>query len=301
MKKLFKGFIGFWFPVVFFASCLSNMIGKMYYNNYNWMDVSMFIAAVALTGMILKDIKKVDVPTTVEANDDDLTKYGSTVSKEKDNGKMGGMVDEVFPPTVYNNVLVYDENFVLDDHPFESGDMITLFNGENSYNIIVTDTSSGFVFFKPLTKGFVPDQYNLFTSGREIKPTELNMTDYENDLSNSVSRLVQKCYAASYSSGWHTDPNSGQLLDRNKAEMLCLIHSEISEAMEGERKGLMDDHLPNRPMAEVELADAVIRIADYCGRWKYDLGGAIVEKLAYNAQRADHKPENRVKEGGKKF
>lgn len=29
--------------------------------------------------------------------------------------------------------------------------------------------------------------------------------------------------------------------------------------------------------------------------------GAVVEKLAYNAQRADHKPENRAKEGGKKF
>jgi hypothetical protein len=120
-------------------------------------------------------------------------------------------------------------------------------------------------------------------------------------LATSVNTLVDVCYKASYAGGWHTAVGTGQLLDRNRAEMLCLIHSEISEAMEGERKGLMDDHLPNRPMPEVELADAVIRIADYCGRWGYDLGGAIVEKLAYNAQRADHKQENRLKNGGKKF
>jgi hypothetical protein len=54
-------------------------------------------------------------------------------------------------------------------------------------------------------------------------------------------------------------------------------------------------------MAEVELADAVIRICDYASRWGYDLGGAIVDKLAHNAQRADHKIENRAKNGGKKF
>jgi len=85
------------------------------------------------------------------------------------------------------------------------------------------------------------------------------------------------------------------------AEKLCLIHSEVSEAMEGYRKGLMDDHLPHRPMIEVELADAVIRIADLAGALGLDLGGAIAEKLQYNQARADHKPENRAKEGGKAF
>lgn len=116
-----------------------------------------------------------------------------------------------------------------------------------------------------------------------------------------INEIVAMCFNASYSAGWHTDPKTGILIERNKGEMLCLIHSEISEAMEGERKGLMDDHLPNRRMAEVELADALIRICDYAGRWGYDLGGAVMEKLKYNSTRADHKPENRVKEGGKKF
>jgi hypothetical protein len=71
--------------------------------------------------------------------------------------------------------------------------------------------------------------------------------------------------------------------------------------MEGARKGLMDDKLPARTMLEVELADAVIRIFDMAGGLHLDLGGAIAEKLAYNASRADHKPENRIKPGGKTF
>jgi hypothetical protein len=54
-------------------------------------------------------------------------------------------------------------------------------------------------------------------------------------------------------------------------------------------------------MLEVELADAVIRILDMCGGLGLDLQGAIYEKLVYNAQRADHKVENRLKENGKKF
>jgi hypothetical protein len=116
-----------------------------------------------------------------------------------------------------------------------------------------------------------------------------------------INKLRDVCYQASFKAGWHTDLNTGELLDRNKAEMICLMHSELSEAMEGERKGLMDDHLPNRPMAEVEMADTIIRIMDYCGRWNYDIGGAIIEKIEYNKNRADHKIENRKKESGKKF
>ena len=71
--------------------------------------------------------------------------------------------------------------------------------------------------------------------------------------------------------------------------------------MEGDRKNLMDDHLPHRKMIEVELADAVIRIGDLAGKLGLDLGGAIDEKLVYNRNRADHKKENRLQEGGKKY
>ena len=120
-------------------------------------------------------------------------------------------------------------------------------------------------------------------------------------MQREINKLRDLCYGESFKAGWHSNLETGELLERNKGEMIALIHSEVSEAMEGERKGLMDDHLPNRPMAEVEMADAVIRIMDYCGRWNYDIGVAIIEKIQYNQNRADHKLESRIKNGGKKF
>ena len=117
----------------------------------------------------------------------------------------------------------------------------------------------------------------------------------------SVVSLTTICHGLAKEGGWWTDLKTGNPLERNKGEMLCLIHSEISEAMEGARKGIMDDHLPNRRMEEVELADALIRIFDYAGGHGLDIGGALIEKLQYNISRADHQVENRVKDGGKDF
>lgn len=113
--------------------------------------------------------------------------------------------------------------------------------------------------------------------------------------------LVAACHNRAYNNGWWHHPETGERVERPFPELLCLIHSEISEALEGYRKDLMDDHLPNRKMVEVELADAMIRILDAAGGLKLDIVGAMVDKLNYNDQRADHKPENRAKEGGKKI
>lgn len=119
-----------------------------------------------------------------------------------------------------------------------------------------------------------------------------------------VKELCQICHERSSEAGWWTDLETGRPLIENKSivpEKLMLIVSEVAESMEGFRKGLMDDKLPHRKMIEVELADAVIRIADLCGALGLDLQGAIEEKMAFNAVRPDHKIENRLKDGGKKF
>lgn len=122
--------------------------------------------------------------------------------------------------------------------------------------------------------------------------------------------LVDICHNASRSAGWwkcegldlREEINSPSVLGNALvAQKLCLIHSEVSEAMEGHRKGLMDDKIKHRPMIEVELADAVIRICDLAGALGLDLGGAIKEKLAYNSTRADHKPDARSASGGKSY
>ena len=113
-------------------------------------------------------------------------------------------------------------------------------------------------------------------------------------MSKSINELAVEIHQNNVDAGWWDKP-------REKGTLLMLVVSEIAEAMEGERKDLMDDHLPHRKMAEVELADAVIRILDYAGGHGYDIEGAMMEKLEYNKQRADHKLENRAKEGGKQF
>ena len=124
-----------------------------------------------------------------------------------------------------------------------------------------------------------------------IKPTTL---------ADAVNMLVDACHGASVKGGWWHDLNTGEPLQRNKLEMIALIHSEVSEAVEGVRKGINDDHLPQYPMEDVEMADALIRIFDYIGGHNLQAADALVDKLAYNANRADHKPENRAKAGGKK-
>lgn len=127
------------------------------------------------------------------------------------------------------------------------------------------------------------------------------MSQIQNTINAGLQMLAIASHGASKQAGWYTNLQTGEPLQRNVGEMLCLIHSEISEAMEGHRKNLMDDKLQHRKMIEVELADALIRIGDLAGYLNLDIGGAVVEKMAYNANRADHKIENRKAEGGKAF
>lgn len=116
--------------------------------------------------------------------------------------------------------------------------------------------------------------------------------------SRNLNEFSDECHAANMK--WWFDAD-GNPVHRDKGTLLMLMVSELAEAMEGERKDLMDDHLPHRRMAEAELADCLIRIFDYAGAYGYDLQGAYEDKMAYNANRADHKHEARAQVGGKKF
>lgn len=120
-------------------------------------------------------------------------------------------------------------------------------------------------------------------------------------LSSGINTAITVCHGAAVAGGWWHDIETGEPKERNKGELLMLIVSEVSEAMEGVRKDLMDDKLPHRKMEEVELADTLIRIFDYAGAHNLDLAGAMLEKIKFNSQRPDHKPENRILENGKKF
>lgn len=100
---------------------------------------------------------------------------------------------------------------------------------------------------------------------------------------------------------WWRDPKTKKPIERNIGELLMLCVSELSEALEGHRKDLMDDKLPHRKMFEVELADCVIRIFDLAHGLGYSIGDAVIQKLIYNQTREDHTDEHRLKEGGKKY
>lgn len=77
----------------------------------------------------------------------------------------------------------------------------------------------------------------------------------------------------------------------SKLEVHALIHSEISEATEEVRNATAAIHFKDtahgpKPEGElIELADAIIRIADYCGAMNWDLEAAVKLKMEYNAKR----------------
>lgn len=74
--------------------------------------------------------------------------------------------------------------------------------------------------------------------------------------------------------------------ERNDGECIALMHSELSEALEGMRYGNPESQkLPGVSSVEEELADVVIRIMDYSQAAGLNIADAIVTKVEFNKNR----------------
>ena len=130
--------------------------------------------------------------------------------------------------------------------------------------------------------------------------TPKNMTDEELAAYTGLLGAQALAHKTATDAGWYRNPQTGEPIDRNFGEVVALMHSELSEALEADRKGLKDDKLPHRDGREVEFADCIIRILDTAAALGLDVAGAVIEKNRFNRQRADHKLAARAA-GGKKY
>lgn len=133
-----------------------------------------------------------------------------------------------------------------------------------------------------------------------MKGSQMNMTTLEQQAYVGLVAAQELAHKTATDAGWYKDPKTGEDVDRNFGEVVALMHSELSEALEADRKGLMDDKFTHRDGREVEFADCIIRILDTAAAMGLDVAGAIIEKNRYNKERADHKLEARAS-GGKRY
>lgn len=71
----------------------------------------------------------------------------------------------------------------------------------------------------------------------------------------------------------------------NTGEKIALMHSELSEALEADRKNLDSDVIPSFSGMEEELADVLIRVFDFAGYHGLELAAAMSAKLKHNLTR----------------
>lgn len=124
-------------------------------------------------------------------------------------------------------------------------------------------------------------------------------TGLEVELADAVIRIFDLAGAMQWDLGHmivHLEEESDA--DEDVPGILMTVVEHVSLAAHYYKRDWKWNSLPG---VESQLGMALLCIFRLCRLYKYDLGGAIVEKLAYNALRADHKIENRQAQGGKAY
>lgn len=132
----------------------------------------------------------------------------------------------------------------------------------------------------------------------ELADTKIRLGDMIGHYDIDVDTLLEDNKPYFKSIGYHIDNHA---LFGTTPELLGILHLDVSNALEGVRKGKTNENLPQYLERDVRLAEALYRVDEIGHYLGLDIDGAVAEKRAYNANRADHKLEARQKEGGKKF
>ena len=96
-----------------------------------------------------------------------------------------------------------------------------------------------------------------------------------------LNKLANEIHKNAVEHGWWEE-------ERELPEVLCLCHSELSEALEEYRDGndLVWTASNGKPEGvAVEMVDCVIRVFDYLAHKGVDIDGVMRLKMAYNESR----------------
>lgn len=109
---------------------------------------------------------------------------------------------------------------------------------------------------------------------------------------STIGELIKVAGDIDERNGWFSPP-------RSFGELIALVHSELSEALECYRKNYQLNEVrildSGKPLGiPIELADVVIRVFSMCSELEIDLEAAIDTKITWNRTRG-------IRHGGKKI